>query len=305
MNDVEAYQSDGADVLNSPGSVVRGNKLSHNSWNGLVADRVAGQPDRRQRVRRQREQRHRGQRRVRLRLGHRQQRGRQQGLRHRGRRRAGTSASSATARRATTPGLFFFDLHDSLIAKNSGDGQPDGIELSGGQFGSHGNRLTGNTANRERRVPGSSSTRTSREPRAGNTLKGNTANKNQGHGIEATGRCRSTAAGIAPAAMRRRRSAWTSSARAEARLRGVGRRRARLTPPDSSRVISSAFSSARRRPSVRRRGSAPSSRRAQGQFFRTSGSERPADRQVAPALADAQSVAHALEVASFCVYAAP
>ena len=35
-NDVEAYQSDGADVLNSGGSVVRGNSLSHNSWDGLV-----------------------------------------------------------------------------------------------------------------------------------------------------------------------------------------------------------------------------------------------------------------------------
>ena len=75
--------------------------------------------------------------------------------------------------------------------------------------------------------------------------------------------------------------------------------------PAAMVIFSSAFSSASRRPSVRRRGSAPSSRRAQGQFFRTSGSERPADRQVAPALADAQSVAHALEVASFCVYAAP
>ena len=46
-NDVKAYQSDGADVLNSRGSVVRGNKLSHNAWNGLVlidsaSSRIAG-----------------------------------------------------------------------------------------------------------------------------------------------------------------------------------------------------------------------------------------------------------------------
>jgi hypothetical protein len=44
--------------------------------------------------------------------------------------------------------------------------------------------------------------------------------------------------------------------------------------------------------------------RAQGQFFRTSGSARPADLHVAPAFAVAQSVAHALEAASFWVYAA-
>ena len=35
-NDVEAYQADGADVINSRGSVVRGNSLSHNNWDGLV-----------------------------------------------------------------------------------------------------------------------------------------------------------------------------------------------------------------------------------------------------------------------------
>ena len=36
VNDVKAFQADGADILNSRGSLVRGNKLSHNSWNGLV-----------------------------------------------------------------------------------------------------------------------------------------------------------------------------------------------------------------------------------------------------------------------------
>ena len=41
-NDVVAFQSDGADVLNSPGSAVVGNPLSHNNWNGLV---LLGSPD--------------------------------------------------------------------------------------------------------------------------------------------------------------------------------------------------------------------------------------------------------------------
>jgi parallel beta-helix repeat protein len=36
QNDVLAFQSDGIDVLNSPGALVQGNRLSHNNWNGLV-----------------------------------------------------------------------------------------------------------------------------------------------------------------------------------------------------------------------------------------------------------------------------
>src|SRR5882672_7500320 len=35
-NDVEAYQADGADILNSGGSLVRGNRFSRNNWNGLA-----------------------------------------------------------------------------------------------------------------------------------------------------------------------------------------------------------------------------------------------------------------------------
>ena len=35
-NDVDAYQADGADVLDSPGTVVQANRLDRNSWNGLA-----------------------------------------------------------------------------------------------------------------------------------------------------------------------------------------------------------------------------------------------------------------------------
>ena len=35
-NDVKAFQADGVDVLDSPGTVVRRNRLARNSWNGLV-----------------------------------------------------------------------------------------------------------------------------------------------------------------------------------------------------------------------------------------------------------------------------
>jgi hypothetical protein len=41
--------------------------------------------------------------------------------------------------------------------------------------------------------------------------------------------------------------------------------------------------------------------RPHGQFFRTSGSARPAERHATPLVIDAQSVAHALDVGSFSV----
>src|SRR4029079_15237461 len=58
------------------------------------------------------------------------------------------------------------------------------IQLTGGQFGSANNRLTGNTANRNDES-GIIVDDDKPEKLSGNTLKGNTANKNQLHGIEA------------------------------------------------------------------------------------------------------------------------
>ena len=79
-----------------------------------------------------------------------------------------------TARRNDT-GLFFFDLHASLISENSATANRAGLELTGGQFGSDGNRLTDNTANRNLEsglgvVDGANA----------NVVSGNTATGNQG-----------------------------------------------------------------------------------------------------------------------------
>ena len=79
-----------------------------------------------------------------------------------------------TARRNDT-GLFFFDLHASLISENSATANRAGLELTGGQFGSDGNRLKGNSANRNGEtgiavVDGANA----------NVVSGNTANGNQG-----------------------------------------------------------------------------------------------------------------------------
>jgi parallel beta-helix repeat protein len=174
VNDVEAFQVDGADVLNSPGSLVGGNRFDHNSWNGLI---LIASPESRI---------------VRNELD---------GNGNNGSEINGASddtsvtdnstddnaafglvvGAAAHARvvgnsaRGNDVGLFFFDLHDSLIARNSAKGNREGLTLTGGQAGSDGNRLTDNTANRNDQtgiviVDGAN----------GNIVSGNTATANQG-----------------------------------------------------------------------------------------------------------------------------
>jgi parallel beta-helix repeat protein len=172
-NDVEAYQADGADVLNSPGSAVRGNSLSHNSWNGLALIASAE---------------------SRITDNQFDANG-NNGTEVNGdsdgvmvadngaddNASIGIVAGSARNLRVVgniamrnDTGLFFFDLHASLISKNSATSNRSGLELSGGQFGSDGNRLTGNTANRN--VSGIGVV----DGANGNVVSGNTANGNQG-----------------------------------------------------------------------------------------------------------------------------
>ena len=173
-NDVEAYQADGVDVINSGGSVVRGNSLSRNNWDGLVLLASPGS-------------------RI---TGNQLDANGNNGSEVNGESDGVTvSENSAddnqlfgivvgaarntrvvgnTARRNDT-GLFFFDLHASLISGNSATANRAGLELSGGQFGSDGNRLTDNTASRNLEsglgiVDGANA----------NVVSGNTANGNQG-----------------------------------------------------------------------------------------------------------------------------
>jgi parallel beta-helix repeat protein len=173
-NDVEAYQADGADVINSGGSVVRGNSLSRNNWDGLVLitspdSRITGNQ-----------------------LDANGNNGSEVNGGSDGVTVSGNSADDNmlfgivlgaaraarvvgnTARRNDT-GLFFFDLHASLISENSATANRAGLELTGGQFGSDGNRLKGNSANRNGEtgitvVDGANA----------NVVSGNTANGNQG-----------------------------------------------------------------------------------------------------------------------------
>lgn len=173
-NAVKAYQSDGVVVLASKGSTVRGNTLSGNNWNGLallespgsrIADNelsgngnngseVNGGSDATWIV----------------------------GNSADGNTNSGIVAGSGTGLHVTgnsakgnDTGLFFFDLHDSLISLNKATGNNEGLVLGGGQFGSDGNRITGNTASRNRSaglgiVEGAND----------NVVSGNVANENKG-----------------------------------------------------------------------------------------------------------------------------
>ena len=142
-NDVNAFQADGVVVLMSKGVVVRGNRLARNAWNGLAFfespnGRITGNEFARN--------------------------GNQ------GAQVAGSAASEVTGNRAIgnehngivlgaargariagntlrangEAGLFFFDLRDSVATGNVARRNDIGIDLSGGQNGSRGNRLVGN-----------------------------------------------------------------------------------------------------------------------------------------------------------------
>lgn len=173
-NDVQAYQSDGADILNSHGSLVRGNRLSHNAWDGLVvigsADsaitgneldangnngvEVNGASDS-----------------VWVARNHADRNalfGIVVGSAHNARVTANSARGNAT-------GIFFFDLHDSVVSDNTAVGNQNGLELDGGQFGSDGNTLTRNDASRNAST-GIAVTNGANN----NTVSRNTANGNQG-----------------------------------------------------------------------------------------------------------------------------
>jgi parallel beta-helix repeat protein len=174
VNDVTAYQVDGLDVLDSQGSVVQRNRLSRNSWNGLA---LIGSP---------------GSRIVGNELDANGNNGTEINAasddvvvtaNHADRNTStGIVLGSATGVRILSnsakgndTGFLFFDLHDSLISLNSASGNRDGIDLSGGQFGSDGNRVIGNTASRNSAtglalVDGAND----------NVVTGNVANANQG-----------------------------------------------------------------------------------------------------------------------------
>jgi parallel beta-helix repeat protein len=174
QNVVSAFQSDGIDVLNSPGALVQGNRLSHNNWNGLVliassGSRIVGND-----------------------LDANGNNGTEvngasdsvwmTGNEADGNASFGIVLGSArdahvvgNSAKGNDVGFLFFDLHDSLISLNSVSGNREGLDLAGGQFGSDGNQLIGNVASRN------GSTGIALFEAANNNLVArNVANENQG-----------------------------------------------------------------------------------------------------------------------------
>jgi large repetitive protein len=204
VNDVKAFQVDGVVVLRSPGTLIRGNRLSHNAWNGAVVLESS---------------------RVRV-VGNVLDGNGNNGLEAngasdrvvvagnlaRGNTQFGLVVGALANARVTgnriagsgAHGLLLFDLADSLIAGNRSDGNEIGIDLAGGQFGSHGNAVLHNrtSANRDSgivvegradgtRVVGNDASRNVGKEGAGiviavssdNVLRRNVTNRNAGDGI--------------------------------------------------------------------------------------------------------------------------
>ncbi len=151
-NDVNAFQSDGIDVLSSPGSTIQGNTLARNSWDGMV---VLFSPEARV-------------------LGNAFQANKNQGLELNGasdrsvisgnfaahNESSGLTVGDVTGVRIEDnflqgnpeSGLFMFDLHGAVISGNKAGGNGAGIDLEGGQNGSTNNTLSKNQTNRNTSV---------------------------------------------------------------------------------------------------------------------------------------------------------
>lgn len=183
-NDVKAFQSDGVDVLSSPGALVSRNRLVRNSWNGLALidsarSRIAGNtldrnPNNGTEVN-----------------------GASDGTvvianRARGNARVGVVVGSArhvrvvgNAAARNDTGFLFFDLRDGLISGNrSRVNGAGGIVLSGGQNGSTGNRVARNVASGNGGT-GIAVVEDNTGHASGNVLTGNVARRNGDHGIDA------------------------------------------------------------------------------------------------------------------------
>ena len=173
-NDVSAYQSDGVDVLSSPGVLVSRNRLVDNAWDGMfVLDSPRGRV-------------------LENRLDHNRNHGTEINSGSDSVQVAGNVASNNGVNGIVVgalkdahvntnkflangdTGLFLFDLIDSDVSVNSLAGNAFGLNLSDGQHGSTGNRIAGNTSNHNLLAG------IVLDHAAGNTVVANIANANKG-----------------------------------------------------------------------------------------------------------------------------
>lgn len=174
-NDVAAYQSDGVDVMFSPGTLVARNRLSRNAWDGMfvlespkslvVDNKLDHNVNHGLEV-------NTGSDAIRV-TGNHTWANAVNGIVVGALTRAVVSDNILTGN--GNAGLVFFDLRDSTISGNTASGNAFGILLTGGQGGSTGNRVLNNGTSRNglagvALVGGAD----------GNRVSGNTADANQG-----------------------------------------------------------------------------------------------------------------------------
>ena len=174
-NDVEAFQSDGIDVLFSPNTRLINNRVLRNAWNGAFVLASPGSTI----------------------VGNHFDANKNQGIEvnfgsdaaeirnnhARGNVADGIVVGAVSGVRVVDnethgnadTGIFFFDLIDSMVSGNDASGNSAGIVLAGGQNGSHGNRLVGNNTSRNTEIGLVLDTQAD-----DNTVIGNVSNKNLG-----------------------------------------------------------------------------------------------------------------------------
>jgi parallel beta-helix repeat protein len=189
VNNVQSFESDGIVVNRSPDTRLQGNRLNQNSWDGLfvlaspnarvIDNTTDGNANNGMEVNSNSESTWvvdnvaSGNGNI----------GIAAGAMHRARIVGNTAAANGLTANAQDTGLFFFDLHDSLISGNRANRNAVGIDLFGGQHGSDHNRVVDNTTN-DNTVVGlvidsgqDGSVATSAND---NTVVGNVADRNQG-----------------------------------------------------------------------------------------------------------------------------
>jgi hypothetical protein len=210
MNHVQAFQSDGIDVLFSSGALIQRNRLSQNAWNGLTVvksprSRVVGN-----------ELDSNGNDGMEANVasdfvyvsGNHGDRNKGWGLVVGALAHARVLGNSVTGN--GQDGLSFFDLTSSTIQGNHASANATGINLAGGQHGSMLNQILGNVVTKNRHagiwvngqngkspanqnlVSGNTATGNGSPGgivvdgvARGNSLRGNTGSGNAGHGITA------------------------------------------------------------------------------------------------------------------------
>jgi parallel beta-helix repeat protein len=205
MNHVSAFQSDGVDVLSSAGTTVSGNRIANNAWNGMfvlsspgtrvIGNALDGNQNQGIEV-------NSGSDRS-LVAGNHAEKNMSNGLVVGAVSGARIEANTLTGNGES--GLFMFDLHNSRVSVNRAGGNGSGIDLEGGQNGSAGNRIANNDVSHNRAglvvaggandnvIVGNVSIANQGGPDdgggivlfavAGNTVRGNVANRNRDVGI--------------------------------------------------------------------------------------------------------------------------